>query len=146
MFKAVFTAVALMSVIDISLSGQSSQFSGVWESTTNPAVVWTVEQSPSDIVLHLTVRDREVRTTKWTFGGSPVLIPNAVGSAPAQTSASIDGESVVFKGPVELPSGSSSYQQVWRLEEQGERMVVGTSVVAAAGTSFTREETFRKRR
>ena len=146
MWKAVFTAIALSSVIGASLSSQSQKFTGVWESTTNPAVVWTVEQSPTDVALHLTVRDREVRTTKWTLGGSPVLIPNAVGSAPAQTSASMDGESLVFKGPIELPSGSSSYQQTWRLEEQGERLVVATLVVATAGTNFSREETFKKRR
>src|SRR5215213_7916256 len=93
------TVIAILALANVA-AAQSARFSGVWNSQTNPGVVWNVDQSNTAVKVSVTVAGKPVKTTEWLFDGPPVA--ELVNGLPAQTAARVDGEFLSFTGPVAL--------------------------------------------
>ena len=144
MWKAVFTVLALPLAFSGSASAQSSPFSGTWASTSTPGRTWVVEHAASEISQRVIFKDKELRTNKWTIDGPPFTLPNALGATPAQTTASEDGQFLVFQGPIQLPGASALFRQTWHLGEASSLIVTTRVETIVGGTTFTNQETFKK--
>jgi len=144
MWKAVFTALALSLASIGPASAQSSPFSGTWASTSTPGRTWVVEHVASKISQRVIFKEKELRTNKWTIDGPAQTLPNAVGATPAQTTASQDGQFLIFQGPIQLPGGPASFRQTWELGKASSLIVTTRVETAIGGTTFTNQETFKK--
>lgn len=137
-----FVVVVVLFFVGVAaMAFQSNRFSGVWESQTNPGVVWTVDQSPTGVKVLVAVRGKDIRTTEWLFDGPPVSTIS--GSFPAQTAVKVDGEFLLFSGPVVLKDGNGMVQENWKLDKGGNELVVDTKI-SAASTTFSRQQVFHR--
>ena len=143
MCRAVLGILAVSFAFTGSSVFQSSTFAGAWASTSTPGLMWIIEQSPSELIQRIHLQERELRTNQWTLGGSPITVSNVFGGNAAQLAASVDGQFLVFQGPIVLSLGPASYRQTWRLDETG-RLIVDTMIQGSDGSSFKRQEVFTK--
>jgi len=145
MWKWIALTAVAMFTLDSFASAQSPRFSGVWDSQTNPGVVWTIDQSDAGVKVSLTVRNKQVRTTEWLFDGPPV--DQLISGSSAQTVARVDGEFLSFSGPIVLkdPSITASVQETWRLSTTGDELLVNTRITSST-TTFNRQQTFNRQK
>lgn len=147
MWKAVFTVLASSLAFTGSSAAQASPFSGTGASTTTPGRTWVVEHVVGEISQRVVIKEKELRTNKWTIDGPPFTLPNAVGAIAAQTTASVDGQFLVFLGPIELPGGGpASFRQTWQLDEASSLVVTTRVETAVGGTTFTNQERFKRQK
>jgi hypothetical protein len=136
--------VSLICLAQLGLPAQqSADFSGNWKQIDPPGrQVWTIEQTARDVTLRITVDDREVRTTNWTFGGPATFLPSAIGTASGETTASVVGNEIVFQGSVGLALGPTPLEERWQIDEQGQLKV--SKVASSTAASFRMELLFAR--
>jgi hypothetical protein len=116
----------------------------LWLATTSGnAQVWTIEQSPSSVTVRVSVGDRESRVTTWTFGGPETSAP--IAGMSSSTTASVVGSEIRIVGKLTLRDGSvGDVEESWNLSSDGNTLSVVTIASGDSGTTFRREQSFRR--
>jgi hypothetical protein len=141
--KTTFALLVLMSVLAPTVATQTKGFSGRWASETTAGLSWTIEHAPDSVVLRVIVKDKELRSFRWMIDGPPVTVERAFATSTAQTTAKVDGEFLAFSGPIALPNAEPAViNESWKVDT-ADRLIVDTRV-ATKGTTFSRQQTFRR--
>lgn len=141
--KTTFALLVLMSSLAPTVATQTRGFSGTWVSETSAGLSWTIEHSADALVLRVSVKDKEIRSTRWTIDGPPITIERAFAASTGQLAAKVDGEFLVLSGPVALPNAEPAVlNESWKVDAE-DRLIVDTKV-ATKGSTFSRQQTFRR--
>jgi hypothetical protein len=149
MKKLVLLSIAALALLPWSASGQTSSFTGEWvlknSSRATKPVVWTIDQSPGDINLQVSVAGHPVRNTTWVFGSETPVEAGSVSIGRAMTRASFLGNEVRFVGDVPTKNKKrAKVTESWGLSADHNLLQVVTVVEIGPGQTFTNRQTFTR--
>ena len=147
MLRRLHVSAAATVIIALSTTAafsQGKEYSGAWESQTNPRIVWTIDQSSDGIKLHV-VRGlkRDIKTVTWLFG-KPSRVPDAVASSIAETTATIENGTIIFDGSLSGSDQPARIVETWELNSAADKLTV-TTKVHGANNKLVKQQTFRRR-
>jgi hypothetical protein len=145
MRKVTFALLVLLPVLAPAAATQTKGFSGTWASETSTGLNWTIEHTTDSLVLRVSVKDKEIRSLRWTIDGPPITVERAFAASTGQLAAKVDGEFLVLSGPVAMPNAEPAVlNESWKVDTE-DRLIVDTRVATKA-TTFSRQQTFRRQR